>query len=133
MNNPEKEFEAFTKSTKRTVHGYLNMNSEYHQMHNDFAENQRYANSGQTIISPPSQKAQRTFSDKPQERYVWEMRTRSPNLTPASTVLNSPDMNTDVQYCMPQQQRQHMQIHVGRSPGQFEPNNLLPQVISNLL
>ncbi|XP_030245721.1 uncharacterized protein LOC115564963 isoform X3 [Drosophila navojoa] len=33
-----------------------------------------------------------------QERYVWEMRTRSPNVTPASTVLNSPDLNAELQY-----------------------------------
>lgn len=33
-----------------------------------------------------------------QERYVWEMRSRSPNVTPASTVLNSPDLNADLQY-----------------------------------
>ncbi|KAH8354799.1 hypothetical protein KR084_008107 [Drosophila pseudotakahashii] len=33
-----------------------------------------------------------------QERYVWEMRTRSPNVTPASTVLNSPDLNAELSY-----------------------------------
>lgn len=33
-----------------------------------------------------------------QERYVWEMRSRSPNVTPASTVLNSPDLNAELQY-----------------------------------
>ncbi|XP_017852985.1 uncharacterized protein LOC108606942 isoform X2 [Drosophila busckii] len=81
-----------------------------------------------------------------QERYVWEMRTRSPNVTPASTVLNSPDLNAELQYAPMHQhqpfeqqlpgylgtqqppnyyyQRPHPhQIRVGRSPGssQFEP------------
>lgn len=73
---------------------------------------------------------------KPQERYVWEMRTRSPNVTPASTVLNSPDLSTDVQYAMHQHNRQHShqhhphhQIRLGRSPvSQFEQHNMLPQV-----
>ncbi|KAM8718898.1 hypothetical protein ACLKA7_011578 [Drosophila subpalustris] len=89
-----------------------------------------------------------------QERYVWEMRTRSPNVTPASTVLNSPDLNAELQYssihnCQtfeqlspPHQlagylgtqqhsayyyQRPHPhQIRVGHSPGssQFEPKGL---------
>lgn len=89
-----------------------------------------------------------------QERYVWEMRTRSPNVTPASTVLNSPDLNAELQYAPmhhhqtfdqlspPRQlpgylgsqqqsayyyQRPHPhQILVGRSPGssQFEPEGL---------
>lgn len=83
---------------------------------------------------------------QPQERYVWEMRTRSPNVTPASTVLNSPDLNADLPYApLPGRpsptggvgrldssqdssnsyyyQRPHLhQIRVGRSPGssQFE-------------
>lgn len=66
---------------------------------------------------------------KPQERYVWEMRARSPNVTPASTVLNSPDLNTDLQYSIHPHQRQLQQIRVGRSPGsQFEQHNILPQV-----
>lgn len=82
-----------------------------------------------------------------QERYVWEMRSRSPNVTPASTVLNSPDLNAELQYApmhhhqtfeqlspphqLPgylgaQQQQQSAyyyqrplphQIRVGRSPG----------------
>lgn len=73
------------------------------------------------------------FSEKPQERYVWEMRSRSPNVTPASTVLNSPDLNTDVQYALHHQHRQHHhQIRVGRSPGsQFEQQNVMPQVCEN--
>lgn len=69
---------------------------------------------------------------KLQERYVWEMRTRSPDLTPASTVLNSPDLNTDLQYLPhPHQSRQMQQIRVGRSPvNQFDQHNLLPQVVN---
>ncbi|XP_023035358.1 uncharacterized protein LOC6648542 isoform X1 [Drosophila willistoni] len=82
-----------------------------------------------------------------QERYVWEMRTRSPNVTPASTVLNSPDLNADLPYAPLKcdlengsiqgcdsptdqagnsssyyYQRPHLhQIRVGRSPGsQFD-------------
>lgn len=71
---------------------------------------------------------------KPQERYVWEMRARSPNVTPASTVLNSPDLNTDMQYSIHPHQRQLQQIRVGRSPGsQFEQHNILPQVGGVLL
>lgn len=68
---------------------------------------------------------------KLQERYVWEMRTRSPDLSPASTVLNSPDLNTDLQYLPHPHQSRHMQqIRVGRSPvNQFDQHNLLPQVI----
>lgn len=52
-------------------------------------------------------------SDVPKnpERFVLEMRKRSPNTTPASTVLNSPDL-TEVHYS---QNHQH-QIRVGRSP-----------------
>ncbi|XP_017485465.1 PREDICTED: uncharacterized protein LOC108374026 isoform X1 [Rhagoletis zephyria] len=71
--------------------------------------------------------------EKPQERYVWEMRTRSPNVTPASTVLNSPDLNTDVQYALHHHQhRQHHQIRVGRSPGsQFEQQNVMPQGLAS--
>lgn len=73
------------------------------------------------------------FSEKPQERYVWEMRTRSPNVTPASTVLNSPDLNTDVQYALHHQHRQHHhQIRVGRSPGsQFEQQSVMPQGLAS--
>ncbi|XP_075155803.1 X11L isoform X2 [Haematobia irritans] len=69
---------------------------------------------------------------KPQERYVWEMRARSPNVTPASTVLNSPDLNTDMQYSIHPHQRQLQQIRVGRSPGsQFEEHNILPQGLAS--
>lgn len=69
------------------------------------------------------------LGSKPEERYVWEMRARSPNVTPASTVLNSPDLNTDMQYSIHPHQRQLQQIRVGRSPGsQFEQHNILPQV-----
>lgn len=69
------------------------------------------------------------LGSKPQERYVWEMRARSPNVTPASTVLNSPDLNTDMQYSIHPHPRQLQQIRVGRSPGsQFEQQNILPQV-----
>lgn len=42
-------------------------------------------------------------------RYVWEKRRRSPNTTPASTVLNSPDLTEMHHYS-------HHQIKVGRSP-----------------
>ncbi|EDW26511.1 GL13054 [Drosophila persimilis] len=87
-----------------------------------------------------------------QERYVWEMRTRSPNVTPASTVLNSPDLNAELPYAPLQgqspgqmsmgygetggqmassyyYQRPHLhQIRVGRSPGsQFDAHESLPQ------
>ncbi|XP_020712809.1 uncharacterized protein LOC101453910 isoform X3 [Ceratitis capitata] len=69
---------------------------------------------------------------KPQERYVWEMRTRSPNVTPASTVLNSPDLNTDVQYTLHHHQHRQHQIRVGRSPGsQFESQNVIPQDLAS--
>lgn len=93
-----------------------------------------------------------------QERYVWEMRTRSPNVTPASTVLNSPDLNGELSYVPLQglspsgggvqgsdsygsnagrdsgsyyyQRPQLHQIRLGRSPGsQFETRDVLPQVI----
>lgn len=49
---------------------------------------------------------------KEQERYVWEMRTksRSPNITPSTTVLNSPESN-DLHFTNQQQQ-----IRLGRSP-----------------
>ncbi|KAL5278025.1 APBA1 family protein [Megaselia abdita] len=48
---------------------------------------------------------------KEQERYVWEMRTksRSPNITPASTVLHSPESN-ELHFT------QQQQIRLGRSP-----------------
>ncbi|XP_017067406.1 uncharacterized protein LOC108105377 isoform X5 [Drosophila eugracilis] len=95
-----------------------------------------------------------------QERYVWEMRTRSPNVTPASTVLNSPDLNAELSY-VPLQglspsggsgqvpggygvnsgrdsggyyyQRPHLhQIRLGRSPGsQFESRDVLPQGLAS--
>ncbi|XP_054731399.1 amyloid-beta A4 precursor protein-binding family A member 1 isoform X1 [Anastrepha obliqua] len=82
--------------------------------------------------TPPATSAGK-FNEKPQERYVWEMRTRSPNVTPASTVLNSPDLNTDVQYALHHHQhRQHHQIRVGRSPGsQFEQQNVMPQGLAS--
>ncbi|KAL9880719.1 X11L isoform 2-T3 [Glossina fuscipes fuscipes] len=71
-------------------------------------------------------------ANKPQERYVWEMRARSPNVTPASTVLNSPDLNNDMQYSLHPHQRQMQQIRVGRSPGsQFEQHNILPQGLAS--
>lgn len=66
------------------------------------------------------------------ERYVWEIRARSPNITPVSTVLNSPDLNTDmVQYGLHPHQRKVQQIRVGRSPGsQFDDeHDILPQVV----
>ncbi|XP_067641979.1 uncharacterized protein X11L [Eurosta solidaginis] len=87
------------------------------------------------VISPPTAitAAASKYNEKPQERYVWEMRTRSSNVTPASTVLNSPDLNTDVQYELQlHQHRQHHQIRVGRSPGsQFEQQNVLPQGLAS--
>lgn len=55
-----------------------------------------------------NQKFQRKDFHLP-ERYSWEKRQTSPNTTPASTVLNSPDL-IEVHY-----QHQH-QIKVGRSP-----------------
>ncbi|XP_030380781.1 uncharacterized protein LOC115628723 isoform X2 [Scaptodrosophila lebanonensis] len=95
---------------------------------------------------------------EPQERYVWEMRTRSPNVTPASTVLNSPDLNTELPYAplhhhhhqpasflaasygpgqpttgyYQRPHHPHHQIRVGRSPGsQFEPHEMLPQGLAS--
>ncbi|XP_055911592.1 uncharacterized protein LOC129945737 isoform X1 [Eupeodes corollae] len=65
--------------------------------------------------------------EKPQERYVWEMRTRSPNTTPASTVLNSPDL-AEVQYSQ-HHGRQH-QIRVGRSPVS-QVDNMVPQGLTS--
>ncbi|XP_044249371.2 uncharacterized protein X11L isoform X1 [Drosophila takahashii] len=47
--------------------------------------------SNESMVNPMQQQQQ-------QERYVWEMRTRSPNVTPASTVLNSPDLNAELSY-----------------------------------
>ncbi|KAH8287520.1 hypothetical protein KR054_009442 [Drosophila jambulina] len=104
---------------------------------------------------------QQQQQQQPQERYVWEMRTRSPNVTPASTVLNSPDLNADLPY-VPMQgqspsvggggqglpgyglssgrdsgsyyyQRPHLhQIRLGRSPGsQFESRDSLPQGLAS--
>lgn len=49
--------------------------------------------------------------DKDNDRYVWEMWMRTSNTTPASTVLNSPDL-TD----MEQSNNFQNQIQVGRSP-----------------
>lgn len=65
--------------------------------------------------------------EKPQERYVWEMRTRSPNTTPASTVLNSPDL-AEVQYSQ-HHGRQH-QIRVGRSPVS-QVDNMVPHGLTS--
>ncbi|KAH8336198.1 hypothetical protein KR074_010188 [Drosophila pseudoananassae] len=101
--------------------------------------------SNDSMANPPHILQQQ---QQPQERYVWEMRTHSPNVTPASTVLNSPDLNADLPYAPLQgrqspsgglgmgrlessqessnsyyYQRPHLhQIRVGRSPGsgQFE-------------
>lgn len=47
------------------------------------------------------------------ERFVWEKRRRSPNTTPASTVLNSPDLSEVNHYSHHPVQHQ---IKVGRSP-----------------
>lgn len=47
------------------------------------------------------------------ERFVWEKRRRSPNTTPASTVLNSPDLSEVNHYAHHPVQHQ---IKVGRSP-----------------
>ncbi|XP_030563257.1 uncharacterized protein LOC115764404 isoform X2 [Drosophila novamexicana] len=52
-----------------------------------------------------------------QERYVWEMRTRSPNVTPASTVLNSPDLNAELQYAP---------MHHHQAFEQVSPSNQMP-------
>ncbi|KAH8300935.1 hypothetical protein KR044_005185, partial [Drosophila immigrans] len=65
-----------------------------------------------------------------QERYVWEMRTRSPNVTPASTVLNSPDLNAELQYA-PMHHHHHGHHHQHHPHQQFEqlsppPHQLLP-------
>ncbi|XP_043949568.1 uncharacterized protein LOC108023542 isoform X3 [Drosophila biarmipes] len=109
----------------------------------------------------PQQQQQLQGQQQQQERYVWEMRTRSPNVTPASTVLNSPDLNAELSY-VPLQglspsggggqvpgggyglnaardsggyyyQRPHLhQIRLGRSPGsQFESRDVLPQGLAS--
>nr|XP_017036529.2 uncharacterized protein LOC108084703 isoform X1 [Drosophila kikkawai] len=112
-------------------------------------------------IQLPMGFGQQPGKQQPQERYVWEMRTRSPNVTPASTVLNSPDLNAELPY-VPMQgqspsvggggqgltgyglssgrdsgsyyyQRPHLhQIRLGRSPGsQFESRDALPQGLTS--
>jgi len=119
--------------------------------------------SNESMVNPAhiqmnfGQQPQQQVQGQQQERYVWEMRTRSPNVTPASTVLNSPDLNAELSY-VPLQglspsggggqvsggyglnaardsggyyyQRPHLhQIRLGRSPGsQFESRDVLPQV-----
>lgn len=55
------------------------------------------------------QQRSKDFQLPPTDRYTWDRRRTSPNTTPASTVLNSPDL-IEVHY-----QHQH-QIKVGRSP-----------------
>ncbi|KAH8392981.1 hypothetical protein KR200_007209 [Drosophila serrata] len=120
---------------------------------NESMANQLQMNFGQQTQQPGKQQ-------QPQERYVWEMRTRSPNVTPASTVLNSPDLNAELPY-VPMQgqspsvgggqglpgyglssgrdsgnyyyQRPHLhQIRLGRSPGsQFESRDALPQGLAS--
>ncbi|XP_034650375.1 uncharacterized protein LOC117889922 isoform X5 [Drosophila subobscura] len=113
---------------------------------NDSMANPLQMNFGQPQMQMQMQSLQ-------QERYVWEMRTRSPNVTPASTVLNSPDLNAELPYAPLQgqspgqlsmgygetggqmsssyyYQRPHLhQIRVGRSPGsQFDAHeSSLPQ------
>ncbi|XP_044317051.1 uncharacterized protein LOC108045221 isoform X6 [Drosophila rhopaloa] len=115
---------------------------------------------GQQTQPQQQQSQQLQGQQQQQERYVWEMRTRSPNVTPASTVLNSPDLNAELSY-VPMQglspsggggqvpggyglnaardsggyyyQRPHLhQIRLGRSPGsQFESRDVLPQGLAS--
>ncbi|KMZ10348.1 uncharacterized protein LOC6726282 isoform X2 [Drosophila simulans] len=126
--------------------------------------------SNESMVNPPyiqmnfGQQAQQQQShqhqQQQQERYVWEMRTRSPNVTPASTVLNSPDLNGELSYVPLQglspsgggvqgsgsygsnagrdsggyyyQRPQLHQIRLGRSPGsQFETRDVLPQGLAS--
>jgi len=49
---------------------------------------------------------------KDQERFIWEMRNHTQNTTPASTVLNSPDLQQEMQH----QYQKLQQINVGCSP-----------------
>ncbi|XP_058840136.1 uncharacterized protein LOC131695623 isoform X2 [Topomyia yanbarensis] len=70
---------------------------------------------------PPGRPQNYTIYSKDSDRLLWEMRAinhRTPNTTPASTVLNSPDL-TDLDTKMRYQHStlmQHHQIKVGRSP-----------------
>ncbi|XP_058444171.1 amyloid-beta A4 precursor protein-binding family A member 2-like isoform X2 [Malaya genurostris] len=71
--------------------------------------------------APPGRPQNYTIYSKDSDRLLWEMRAvnhRTPNTTPASTVLNSPDL-TDLDTKMRYQHStlmQHHQIKVGRSP-----------------
>ncbi|XP_055625424.1 uncharacterized protein LOC129768056 isoform X2 [Toxorhynchites rutilus septentrionalis] len=69
---------------------------------------------------PPGRPQNYTIYNKDSDRLLWEMRAtnRTPNTTPVSTVLNSPDL-TDLDTKMRYQHStlmQHHQIKVGRSP-----------------
>ncbi|KAH8408905.1 hypothetical protein KR009_003633 [Drosophila setifemur] len=123
-------------------------------MHMNFGQPAQQHQQQQQHLNPQQLNPQQ----QPQERYVWEMRTRSSNVTPASTVLNSPDLNSDLPYAPLQgqspsgsgqmsgygldsgrdsssyyYQRPHLhQIRVGRSPGsQFEHHDALPQGLTS--
>ncbi|GAB0087184.1 amyloid-beta A4 precursor protein-binding family A member 1 isoform X1 [Sergentomyia squamirostris] len=51
------------------------------------------------------------------ERYLWEMRRRTPNTTPASTVLNSPDLTeTESRHSYHHHHHHQYPIKLGRSP-----------------
>ncbi|XP_059618780.1 protein lin-10-like isoform X1 [Phlebotomus argentipes] len=50
------------------------------------------------------------------ERYLWEMRRRTPNTTPASTVLNSPDLTESESRHSYHHHHHQYPIKLGRSP-----------------
>ncbi|XP_055525551.1 uncharacterized protein LOC129718629 isoform X5 [Wyeomyia smithii] len=71
-------------------------------------------------LPPPGRPQNYTIYSKDSDRLLWEMRAthRTPNTTPASTVLNSPDL-TDLDSKLRYQHSSlmhHHQIKVGRSP-----------------
>ncbi|XP_053682368.1 uncharacterized protein LOC128732926 isoform X3 [Sabethes cyaneus] len=71
-------------------------------------------------LPPPGRPQNYTIYNKDSDRLLWEMRAtqRTPNTTPASTVLNSPDL-TDLDTKLRYQHSSlmhHHQIKVGRSP-----------------
>lgn len=71
-----------------------------------------------------SSTASRQTNDQQQHHYYHrnERQQRSPNITPASTVLNSPDLTNEMNYLHLSSQQHHMVHHpqhsikVGRSP-----------------
>lgn len=99
----------YANSSLSAAENYINSQNEEHQIYSiNYFTNEATASSNDNSTNALEFTTATTSSND--YRYGWER--RKSNLTPSSTVLNSPDILQDTQY----QQHDHHKIKLGLSP-----------------